>query len=66
MSLQGDQPHLAAEFSLADIFVATVTHYIGLTPEGAAPLEARPVVGEWISRITSRPSYANAAYDLGF
>lgn len=57
---------LARDFSLADIFVATMMQYIALTPESAELLGSRPAVAEWVQRVASRPSYKAAAYDLGF
>lgn len=56
---------LAGPFSLADIMVATMVQYVGLTPESADLLGTRPAVSEWVQRVTSRPSYEAAAYDLG-
>lgn len=62
----GDGRHyLAGDFSLADIMVATMVQYIGLMPESADLLGSRPAVSDWVERVTSRPSYAAAAYDLG-
>lgn len=58
--------YLAGGFSLADIMVATMVQYIRLTPESTELLGSRPVVSEWVQRVTSRPSYQAAAYDLGF
>ena len=40
--------------------------YIALTPENDELLGTRPTVAEWLQRVTSRPSYKAAAYDLGF
>lgn len=57
--------YLAGEFSLADIMVATMVQYIGLTPESADLLGSRPAVSAWVQRVISRPSYEAAAYDLG-
>lgn len=65
-ALADGEGFLARDFSLADIFVATMVQYIGLTPESAELLGSRPVVSEWVHRVTSRPSYEAAAYDLGF
>lgn len=64
-ALSDDTPYLAGDFSLADIMVATVVQYIGMTPESTALFGDRPSVAEWIGRVTSRPSYEAAAYDLG-
>lgn len=64
-SLVGDTPFLAKGFSIADIMVATMVQYIGMTPENDALLGPRPAVGDWIKRVTARPSYTAAAYDLG-
>lgn len=57
---------LAGDFSLADIMVATMVQYIKMSPEIVELLGSRPVVSEWVQRVTSRPSYEAAAYDLGF
>ncbi len=64
-ALTGGKPYLAGNFSLADIMVATMVQYIGLTPEGEILFGRRAAVSDWIKRITSRPSYSAAAYDLG-
>lgn len=64
-ALSDDSSYLAGDFSLADIMVATVVQYIGLTPESTALFGDRPSVAEWVGRVTSRPSYEAAAYDLG-
>lgn len=64
-ALSADGQYLAGDFSLADIMVATMVQYIFLTPESAALLGDRPAVSEWVRRVTSRPSYEAAAYDLG-
>ncbi|WP_299752300.1 glutathione S-transferase family protein [uncultured Tateyamaria sp.] len=57
--------YLAGDFSLADIMVATMVQYISLTPESADLLDRRAVASDWIQRVTTRPSYSAAAYDLG-
>ncbi len=64
-ALAGDQSYLAGEFSLADIMVATVVQYIGMTPESDELFGSRPTVRDWVERVTSRPSYTAATYDLG-
>lgn len=64
-ALAGDGHYLAGDFSLADIMVATMVHYIGMTPERDELFGNRPAVSDWVTRVTSRPSYAAAAYDLG-
>lgn len=46
--------------------VATMVQYIKMTPESVQLLGSRPVVSEWVHRVTSRPSYEAAAYHLGF
>nr|WP_246413686.1 glutathione S-transferase family protein [Rubricella aquisinus] len=57
--------YLTGDFSLADIMVATMVQYIGLTPESDALLGRQPRVAAWVQRVTSRPSFEAAAYDLG-
>lgn len=64
-ALADGEGFLAGDFSLADIFVATIMHYIALTPESAELLGSRPAVSEWVQRVISRPSYEAAAYELG-
>lgn len=64
-ALADDAQYLVGAFSLADIMVATMVQYLSLTPEGARLFGDRPAVADWVSRVTSRPSYSAAAYDLG-
>lgn len=64
-ALAGGSLYLSGDFSLADIMVATMVQYIGLTPEREELFGSRAAVQDWIQRVTSRPSYSVAAYDLG-
>ncbi len=64
-ALGDNGPCLAGEFSLSDIMFATMVQYIGLTQESAVLLETRSAVSDWVQRVTSRPSYEAATYDLG-
>lgn len=64
-ALAGGASYLAGDFSLADIMVATMVQYIGMTPESEILFGSRGAVYDWIQRVTARPSYSAAAYDLG-
>lgn len=64
-ALCADAEYLAGDFSLADIMVATMVQYIGMTPESGQLFGDRSAVSDWVKRVTARPSYDVAAYDLG-
>ncbi len=55
------QDYLAGALSLADFFSATMLSFLPLAPEGAGLLEGKDAVGAWISRMTERASFAEAA-----
>ena len=65
-TLSDDKRHLVGDFSLADVFAATMIQYIARTPEGTKLLDERPAAADWVKRVTARPSYGKASYDLGF
>jgi glutathione S-transferase len=51
---------LAGEaFSLADILVAPILFYVGLTPEGQDALPRRSALSLWKSRVGDRDSFAS-------
>lgn len=58
--LQG-QDYLAGKLSLADFFSATILSFLPLAPEGPALLDGKENVGAWLSRMTARESFAQAA-----
>ncbi|WP_299775311.1 glutathione S-transferase family protein [uncultured Tateyamaria sp.] len=64
-ALAGGSLYLSNDFSLADIMVATMVQYIGLTPEREELFGSRAAFHDWIQRVTTRPSYSAAAHDLG-
>ncbi|MGH6719822.1 MAG: glutathione S-transferase family protein [Alphaproteobacteria bacterium] len=62
--LSGD-PYLAgATASLADLFVAPMLFYVGLTPEGQERLPRHRALALWFERMRSRPSFAATMPEL--
>lgn len=55
--LSGDAYLAGASPSLADMFVAPMLFYVGMTPEGQERLPKRRALGSWLERMMARPSF---------
>lgn len=65
MKIRGDSPWIAgAEISLADLYLAPVCFYVGLTPDKDAVFDA-PGFAEWWERMQAEESYKATEPDLG-
>jgi glutathione S-transferase len=61
-----DQPYLAGPAaSLADLHVAPMLWYVGMTPEGQQRLPARPALARWLETVLARPSFAATVPKFG-
>ena len=55
-----DKPFLAGDaISLADMFLAPVMFYVGMTPEGEKLLSGRPNLTAWTEAMSGRESFVN-------
>ena len=55
-----DHPFLAGDaLSLADLFLAPVMFYVGLTPEGEKLLSGRTHLAAWNQRMSERESFVS-------
>jgi glutathione S-transferase len=53
----GQRPYLAgADFTLADMFLFPLIHYMRIMPESGEMLQASPDVEAWFERVSARPS----------
>jgi glutathione S-transferase len=53
----GRRAYLAgAAFTLADMFLLPIVHYLNMTPESSEMLKASPNVMAWFQRVSARPS----------
>ena len=64
MKTRGDSPFIAGELSLADLYLAPMLFYTGLTPDKDALL-AVPGVSDWWKRVEALPSYKSTTPNLG-
>ena len=64
MKTRGDSPFIAGDLSLADLYLAPILFYVGLTPDKDAILSA-PGVADWWQRVEALPSYTSTAPNLG-
>ena len=59
------EPYLAgATVSLADLFVAPMLFYVGLTPEGRERLPGRRALASWFERMAARSSFGATMPEL--
>lgn len=58
----GHRDYLAgAEFTLADMFLLPIVHYLNMAPESGEMLKASPNVLAWLQRGSARPSAIETA-----
>jgi len=62
--LSGDAYLAGASPSLADLFVAPMLFYVGLTPEGQQRLPKRRALAAWYERMAARPSFGATMPEL--
>ena len=64
MQTRGSSPFIAGELSLADLYLAPMLFYVGLTPDKDAVL-AVPGVSEWWTKVQALPSFKSTTPNLG-
>lgn len=65
MDTKGSSPFIAGpELSLADLYLAPIAFYVGLTPDSAALFDV-PGFAAWWQSIQDLPSYKSTQPDLG-
>ena len=64
MQTRGSSPFIAGELSLADLYLAPMLFYVGLTPDKDAVL-AVPGVSEWWTNVQALPSFKSTTPNLG-
>ncbi len=64
MKTRGDSPFIAGDLSLADLYLAPMLFYVGLTPDKDAVFDA-PALGDWWKRVEALPSFKSTVPNLG-
>lgn len=64
METRASSPFIAGDLSLADLYLAPMLFYVGLTPDKDAVLDV-PGVSEWWTRVQALPSYQSTTPNLG-
>jgi glutathione S-transferase len=64
MKTRGDSPFIAGDLSLADLYLAPMLFYTGLTPDKDTVLDV-PGLAEYWKRVEALPSYTSTTPNLG-